>query len=47
MQSIEKIDVEDLIKDFRVGDIEAFSSYLKEVWRVKIFLKKKGSRAKK
>lgn len=31
---IEKIDVEDLIKDFRVVDIEAFSSYLKEVWRV-------------
>jgi len=32
---IEKIDVEDLIKDFRVVDIEAFSSYLKEVWRVR------------
>lgn len=35
MNSLEKIDVEDLIKDFRVLDIEAFSSYLKEVWRVK------------
>ena len=35
---IEKIDVEDLIKDFRVVDIEAFSSYLKEVWRVKSYI---------
>jgi len=35
MINIDKIDVEDLIKDFRVLDIEAFSSYLKEVWRVK------------
>ena len=34
MINIEKIDVEDLIKDFRVLDIDAFSSYLKEVWRV-------------
>jgi hypothetical protein len=34
MNNIEKIDVEDLIKDFRVLDIEAFISYLKEVWRV-------------
>jgi hypothetical protein len=39
---IEKIDVEDLIKDFRVVDIEAFSAYLKDVWRVnKIKFKKK------
>ena len=37
MINIDKIDVEDLIKDFRVLDIEAFSSYLKEVWRVKLF----------
>lgn len=36
ISKLEKIDVEDLIKDFRVTDIEAFSSYLKEVWRVKI-----------
>lgn len=33
---VDKIDVEDLIKDFRVVNIDAFSSYLKEVWRVKI-----------
>lgn len=32
--SIDKIDVEDLIKDFRVVNIDAFSSYLKEIWRV-------------
>jgi hypothetical protein len=35
---IDRIDVEDLIKDFRVVDIEAFSSYLKEIWRVKNFI---------
>jgi len=33
--TIDKIDVEDLIKDFRVVNIDAFSAYLKEVWRVK------------
>lgn len=33
---IDKIDVEDLIKDFRVMDVDAFSSYLKEVWRVNL-----------
>lgn len=36
---LDKIDVEDLIKDFRVVNIDAFSAYLKEVWRVKIRLK--------
>ena len=33
---IEKIDVEDLIKDFRVLNIDEFSSYLKEIWKVKL-----------
>jgi len=33
-EKIDKIDVEDLIKDFRVVNIDAFSAYLKEVWRV-------------
>jgi len=33
-EKIDKIDVEDLIKDFRIIDIDAFSSYLKEIWRV-------------
>jgi hypothetical protein len=34
--SVEKIDVEDLIKDFKVLNIDNFSLYLKEVWRVRI-----------
>ena len=34
---VEKIDVEDLIKDFRILKIDEFSSYLKDVWRVLIF----------
>jgi len=34
LEKIDKIDVEDLIKDFRVVNIDAFSAYLKEVWRV-------------
>jgi len=36
-EKIDKIDVEDLIKDFRITKIDEFSSYLKEVWRVKLF----------
>ena len=32
--SVEKIDVDDLIKDFKVLNIDNFTSYLKEVWRV-------------
>ncbi len=35
VDKIDKIDAEDLIKDFRVVNIDAFSAYLKEVWRVK------------
>jgi hypothetical protein len=33
-EKIDKIDVEDLIKDFRITKIDEFSSYLKDVWRV-------------
>lgn len=33
-EKVDQIDVEDLIKDFRIMDVDAFSSYLKEVWRV-------------
>jgi hypothetical protein len=33
-EKIEKIDVEDLIKDFRITKIDEFSTYLKDVWRV-------------
>jgi hypothetical protein len=32
----DKIDVEDLIKDFRINKIDEFLSYLKDVWRVYI-----------
>lgn len=47
-EKIDKIDVEDLIKDFRVVNIDAFSAYLKEVWRVNIVLvNNKGFGAKK
>lgn len=31
----DKIDVEELIKDFKVTNLDNFASYLKEVWRVK------------
>jgi hypothetical protein len=32
---VEKIDVEELIKDFKILNIDKFTSYLKEVWRVR------------
>ena len=32
--TIEKIDVEDLIMEFRVLNVDIFATYLKEVWRV-------------
>ena len=40
VESIDKIDVEDLIKDFKILNIDNFTLYLKEVWRVmnKIYL---------
>jgi len=34
---VDKIDVEDLIKDFKILNISNFKSYLKEVWRVIFF----------
>jgi hypothetical protein len=34
---VDKIDVEDLIKDFRITKIDEFLSYLKDVWRVNIY----------
>lgn len=33
VEKVDKIDVEELIKDFKVLDIDIFSSYLKEVWK--------------
>ena len=35
IELIDKIDVEDLIQDFKILNLDVFSSYLKEVWRVK------------
>jgi hypothetical protein len=31
---VDKIDVEELIKEFRVYNVSTFISYLKEIWRV-------------
>lgn len=32
-QEIDKIDVEELMEDFRIQDVEAFQIYLKELWK--------------
>lgn len=32
-QEVDKIDVEELMEDFRIQDIEAFQIYLKELWK--------------
>lgn len=32
---VEKIDVEETLREFKVLNIDSFTSYLKEVWRVK------------
>jgi hypothetical protein len=34
-QDLAKVDVEDLLKNFRIQNVKMFSAYLKEVWRVK------------
>jgi hypothetical protein len=34
-QPIEKIDVDELIKEFKVLNVDIFATYLKEVWKVK------------
>lgn len=31
-----KVDAEDIIKSFKVENVNAFSSYLKEVWMVSV-----------
>jgi hypothetical protein len=35
LKSVDKIDVEDLIKEFKVLNVDLFMAYLKEIWRVK------------
>ena len=32
-ETIEKFDVEELIKDFRILSLDNFNIYLKEIWR--------------
>ncbi len=36
LSNVDKIDVEELIKDFKVLNVSTFISYLKEIWRVTI-----------
>jgi hypothetical protein len=33
-QSVEKVDIEELIKEFKVLNVDIFATYLKEVWKV-------------
>jgi hypothetical protein len=33
-ENVDKIDVEELIKEYRVLNLEVFISYLRDVWRV-------------
>ena len=40
--TVDKIDVEDLIKDFKVLNIDTFTAYLKEVWRVSFYFNHQG-----
>jgi hypothetical protein len=34
--NVTKVDADDLIKEYKVQSVEAFTSYLKEIWRVNI-----------
>ena len=36
--NVDKIDVEELIKDYRVYNLEVFIGYLRDVWRVRNYL---------
>jgi hypothetical protein len=33
-ESVDKIDLEELIKEFKVFNVSTFISYLKEIWKV-------------
>jgi hypothetical protein len=33
-----KVDVEELVREFKVMNIDVFTSYLKEVWRVRNYI---------
>jgi hypothetical protein len=32
--NVDKIDVEELVKDYKVLNLEVFISYLRDIWRV-------------
>jgi hypothetical protein len=36
----DKINVDDLIKDFKIVNIDNFTSYLKDIWKVKYLIYK-------
>jgi hypothetical protein len=36
-KNVDKIDVEELIKEYKVYNVATFVSYLKEIWRVKYY----------
>jgi hypothetical protein len=31
---VNKVDVEDLVREFKVLNVDSFTAYLKEIWRV-------------
>lgn len=33
-ETVEKISVEDLIKDFKILDVDNFSIYMRDIWKV-------------
>ena len=35
-EDVDKIDVEDLINEYRVFNLEVFISYLRDIWRVSL-----------
>ncbi len=37
LPEVTKVDVEDLVKEFKVLNVDSFTAYLKEIWRVKYF----------
>jgi len=40
---VDKIDIEELLKEFKILDLGSLKCYLKEVYRVRLLLISKGS----
>lgn len=38
-ESVEKISVEELIQDFKILNVDNFSTYIKDIWKVRINIK--------